>query len=59
MLVFHPNNDELHKFVDKSILPEDYGGDMGKFDNAECSKALEEMEGYFQELKKYVNQCSN
>jgi len=58
MLVFHQNYDELHKFVEKSILPEDYGGQTGPLDNAEVSKALQDMEGYFQDLKKYVRQCN-
>jgi len=58
MLVFHQNYEELHKFVEKSILPEDYGGQTGPLDNAEVSKALQDMEGYFQDLKKYVRQCN-
>ncbi len=42
--------EELHKHVDPEILPEEYGGTQGPFDNSEIHEATERFEDYFREL---------
>ena len=57
MLHFHDSYESLHKHVDKSVLPQEYEGELGSFDsgiNAEATKQVQEMDNYFQALKKYV-----
>ena len=48
---FHASLEELHRHVDRQILPEELGGAGGKFDNRKCLETLERMSGHFQELK--------
>ena len=39
--------------MDKSILPVDFGGLDGDFDNSRCREAVEEMAEYFEAVRKY------
>ena len=54
MIVFHDSNESLHEHVDKRILPEEYGGPMGKFDNEECVKQVHKIMDYLLETEKYA-----
>ena len=57
MLYFHDSYESLHKNVDRSVLPQEYEGGLDSFDsgiNAEATKQTQEMDDYFQALKKYV-----
>ena len=54
MIVFHDSNESLHKHVDKRILPEEYGGPMGKIDNEECVKQVHKIMDYLLETEKYA-----
>lgn len=56
MLHFHDTIEDLHQHIDKSVLPEEYGGEVGPFDLSEMRKCLMGMEDYFGEIKKYVEQ---
>jgi hypothetical protein len=51
---FHPNYESLHEFVSKDVLPEELGGNGGKFDNSNCVQHAKTMEPYFLSLRKTV-----
>ena len=53
-IIFHENFDSLYKHVDKEILPKEYGGNIGPFDNKPSSSAVYEMLEYFVQVKKYI-----
>ena len=53
-IIFHTNYDSLYQCVDKEILPTEYGGTAGKFDNKDSSEAVYEMLEFFIQVKKYV-----
>ena len=57
-IIFHDDYDSLHKYVDKKILPKEYGGDIGPLDNRPCAEAVYEMAEYFVQIKTYVSQFS-
>ena len=48
---FHANYEELHEYVDKNVLPEEFGGTAGKFDNSTCLEQAKTMETYFKRLE--------
>ena len=48
---FHKSYEELHKHVDPSILPKEFGGTAGPFENTNIQNAILQFEDYFQELK--------
>ena len=51
MINFHSDFQSLHEFVSKDVLPEELGGNTGKFDNSICVKQSKTMEQYFKNLK--------
>ena len=53
-IMFHANYESLYQYVDKEILPKEYGGSAGEFDNKESSEAVYEMLEFFIQVKKYV-----
>ena len=55
-IIFHEDYNSLHKYVDKKILPKEYGGEIGPLDNSPCASAVYGMSEYFFQIKKYVNQ---
>ena len=55
-IIFHDDLKSLHQYVDKKILPKEYGGEIGTFDNEPCASAVYEMTEYFVQIKEYVNQ---
>ena len=57
-IIFHSDYESLYKHVDKEILPEEYGGGAGPFDNKESSEAVYDMLEYFTQVKRYVHQTS-
>jgi hypothetical protein len=57
-IIFHEDYNSLHKYVDKKVLPKEYGGDIGPLDNRTCASAVYEMAEYFDQIKKYVSQFS-
>ncbi|XP_040570294.1 alpha-tocopherol transfer protein [Lepeophtheirus salmonis] len=49
---FHGQNlKSLHEYVDPRILPSEYGGLGGPFDNKDVSLTLKELETYFRDIK--------
>ena len=55
-IIFHSDYEALYLHVDKEILPKEYGGDAGPFDNKESSEAVYGMLEYFRQVKKYASQ---
>ena len=55
-IIFHSDYEALYLHVDKEILPKEYGGDAGPFDNKESSEAVYGMLEYFSQVKKYASQ---
>ena len=55
-IIFHSDYEALYLHVDKEILPKEYGGEIGTFDNEPCASAVYEMTEYFVQIKEYVNQ---
>ena len=55
-LIFHSDITSLYEYVDREILPAEYGGPMGPFDNELPASAVYQMLEYFAQLKKYVHQ---
>lgn len=55
-IIFHANYDSLYQCVDKEILPTEYGGTAGNFDNKDSSEAVYEMLEFFIQVKKYVEE---
>ena len=55
-IIFHANYDSLYQCVDKEILPTEYGGAAGHFDNKDSSEAVYEMLEFFIQVKKYVEE---
>ena len=53
-IAFHNSNESLHEFIDKDILPEEYGGPMGKFDNSDCAAQVYHVKDYLLDMQKYV-----
>lgn len=51
---FHGSDHEsLHRYLPRSILPEEYGGDQPPFNNTNLRLALEKMEDHFLSLQSY------
>lgn len=50
-IIFHNDNTSLHKHISPDILPSDFGGRAGPFDNSLCYEAIMKMEDFFEELK--------
>ncbi|CAB4066454.1 unnamed protein product [Lepeophtheirus salmonis] len=49
---FHGQNlKSLHEYVDPRMLPSEYGGLGGPFDNKDVSLTLKELETYFRDIK--------
>ena len=48
---FHANYQELHSIVSKDVLPEELGGNDGKFDNSKCVEHSKTLEEYFKKLE--------
>lgn len=48
---FHSTLESLYEHVDKEVLPEEMGGNCGKFDNSVCVSQTKAMEQYFKDLK--------
>ena len=38
---FHSSFKSLHEHVDPEVLPEEYGGTAGPFENSNCEKAIQ------------------
>ena len=55
-MIFHANYDSLYNYVNKEILPTEYGGSAGKFDNKDSSEAVYDMLEFFIQVKKYVKE---
>ena len=55
-IIFHPDYNSLYQHVDKEILPNEYGGSAGEFDNTESSNAVYEMLEFFVQVKKYAQE---
>ena len=55
-IMFHADYNSLYQHVNKEILPNEYGGSAGKFDNTESSKAVYEMLEFFVQVKKYAQE---
>ncbi|EEC04739.1 hypothetical protein IscW_ISCW003057 [Ixodes scapularis] len=45
--------DQLHKFVPRELLPEEYGGTLGNYDYDEFERALLNTGTFFVELGKH------
>ncbi len=54
-IIFHGDYQGLYEYVDREILPKEYGGDIGPFDNSPSSSAVYKMLEYFVQVKKFVN----
>ena len=39
-IIFHNDYDGIHKYVDPEILPKEYGGKLGPFNNGPCASAV-------------------
>ncbi len=52
-IMFHKSLEDLHEYVPKEILPEDFGGLTGEFNSDECFQALNQMEHTFEEIQTY------
>ena len=48
---FHASYEELHSIVSKDVLPEELGGNDGKFDNSKCVEHSKTLEEYFKKLE--------
>jgi hypothetical protein len=42
----------LYKYVDRDVLPSDYGGTLGKIENMRVRDATLQFDDYFREVKK-------
>jgi hypothetical protein len=42
--------------VDRDILPEEFGGTAGPFENASCQEAIAEFEEYYGEVRKMAEE---
>ena len=58
-IIFHDEIDSFHGYVDKQILPEEFGGALGPINNSAASSAVYEMSNFFVQVQNYVNQNSN
>ena len=47
---FHNKYEELHEFLPKSILPHDFGGDLGPWNNDEAYQTICKMQPAFDEI---------
>ena len=57
-IIFHSDYNSLYEYVDREILPKEYGGDIGPFDNTPSATAVYEMLEYFVQLDKYVKRIN-
>ena len=53
-MMFHSDVETLHQEVPKEILPEELGGDQGKFDNSENFKEFVKMEDTFKTIQGFA-----
>ena len=58
-IIFQDNLVALQKFVDKEILPEEFGGESGMFNSSESVSAVCQMKEYFLKLKNYADHVNN
>ena len=54
-IFIHSSLQDLHEHVDPAILPEEFGGSAGPFDNALIREAVERFGDYFQEVIDAMN----
>ena len=47
MINFHADFEALYEHVSQDLLPEEFGGNAGKFDNSVCVEQAKTMEQYF------------
>jgi hypothetical protein len=51
-IIFHSSYESLHEHINQDALPEEFGGNCGKLDNANSVAHVKLMEQYFLDLKK-------
>jgi len=56
---FHDSFEELHEYVSPDSLPEEFGGTRGPFETRVCQKALQNFEGYFEEVRRMADENSD
>ena len=58
-MFFHNSLDELHKHVRSDILPNEFGGQGGPFNNTEVHEAIIKHERYFKEVREMADKYNN
>ena len=53
-IFFHYSFESLHEHVPKQLLPKEYGGDMGPYDNHEAAKKVFDSEIHFRRAMQFV-----
>ncbi len=54
-IVFHNSWDDLHEEVDRSVLPEEYRGDLGKLEAITIRDCALQFTDHLRGLKKFVD----
>lgn len=49
----------MHKYISRDLLPAEYGGSLGPFDNTEWRQAILDNEQYFIDLETYSNRSES
>ena len=57
-ILFHDTMDQLHEYVDRDILPEEYGGKLARVENTQLRLASLKFEDYFKEVQKLADDNS-
>ena len=55
IIFFHNTMDQLHEYVDRDILPEEYGGKLARVENTQVRLASLKFEDYFKEVQKMAD----
>ena len=56
IITFDSNISSLYEAIDREILPNEYGGTSGPYENTPSASAVYQMLDYFVQIKKYVYQ---
>ena len=54
-IFFHNSIKDLHAHIDPEILPEEYGGQLGPFDNSPCNEAIKRFDDYYAEVREFAS----
>ena len=55
VIQIHDSYESLHKMVPKEVLPSEYGGLAGPWDNTECAEAVYKLNQYFSNVEEIVD----